>query len=346
MFFSIAEDYELTNPVQRRSATLHALHRAIITSSEPIPDTFFSLSINDLPANNTWTLARPGDPRHYPGAPNNGDTSKPIEDWKPVGNYWPMPHYSSWSWGMPYIGTLDEALSRIERIEAKHPKWSDKIPKAIWRGTEGFNPMWNTQLRPSLVRLARDKPWADVEPLHNSNPRVKNNNVVSIEDFCRWRYIIYTEGITYSGRLPYHQACASVLITPPLHYLTHNTHLIKPMYASRVLELSAKDKESSELHPAFPVSYSPNEANTVFVQHDWSDLEDVIEWLEGRPEIGESIARNQQRLMVEGGYLTQAADACYWRSLIQAWALRVEVPKNEGYWTSGTRWETWVLDGK
>jgi hypothetical protein len=232
-------------------------------------------------------------------------------------------------------------LERIKIVEADYPSWTQKIPRAVWRGTERFNPIWNTELRPTLIRLGKNKPWSDIEPLLQGDRTTENNNIIQIDEFCRWRYVIYTEGITYSGRLSYHQACTSVLITPPLHFLTHNSHLIKPLYASKHL---ASQNHKWEAHPAYPTSYPPEEANTVFVRHDWNDLEDTISWLNSNPRIGERIAQNQRSLMVDAGYLSQAADACYWRALIRAWSEKARItPGHEDYWSKGTRWETWVV---
>jgi len=50
-------------------------------------------------------------------------------------------------------------------------------------------------------------------------------------------------------------------------------------------------------------------------------------------------------MVVGGGYLSEAAEACYWRSLIRAWATMARVLDiNE--WGDGMRWETFVLLGR
>ncbi len=49
-----------------------------------------------------------------------------------------------------------------------------------------------------------------------------------MEDFCRYKYVIHTEGVTYSGRLQFLQMCASVLLTPPMAWRQHTTHLVRP----------------------------------------------------------------------------------------------------------------------
>jgi hypothetical protein len=108
------------------------------------------------------------------------------------GNYWLMPHFSYWTWPAPFIGPIDEALAKIERVERETP-WESKIDKAVWRGTSGFNPINNHNLRPNLIHLAAGKEWADVENFVVEGVNKPPTNVLSIEEFCRYKYIIYTE---------------------------------------------------------------------------------------------------------------------------------------------------------
>ncbi|KAG0650419.1 hypothetical protein D0Z07_2927 [Hyphodiscus hymeniophilus] len=328
---------EQDNVLRRIRAILHSLHRAIITSPTQVPDTVFSININDEPRANTWSFARSDD--HF---------TPP--------NVWLMPHFSSWSWPVEYVGPLDEALSKIDEIEA-HTTWHEKIDKAVWRGTAWFDPDWDMGLRPKLVKATEGKEWADVQ-LWGQGQEGKNNTL-AIEDFCRNKYIIYAEGKTYSGRLPYHQACASIILTPPPTFLLHTTHLIRPLFSS-LLPLSPIHPSSP--HPAFPtppsptsypipstnitwpLSYPPSLANAVFVHPDWSDLEAVIGYLEANPATAQGIAERQRETMVARGYLSQAAEVCYWRRLIRSWSETASWEESE--WEDGMRWETFSLLGK
>jgi len=164
---------------------------------------------------------------------------------------------------------------------------------------------------------------------------------------------VILQGKTYSGRLPYHQACASIIITTPLTFLLHTSHLLQPVYSSS-LPLSAHKSPSSDIYtpPPFsysipstkttwPVSYPASLANIVFVQRDWSDLEDTIKYLRQNPEIAKGIAQRQRDMMVSEGYLSEAAEVCYWRGLIKGWSSMARV--DEGEWEQGMRWETFSL---
>jgi hypothetical protein len=85
----------------------------------------------------------------------------------------------------------------------------------------------------------------------------------------------------------------------------------------------------------------------IFVSPDWSDLEATILYLRKNPELAKGIARNQRELMVKGGYLSESAEACYWRSLIRAWGKVVRTSETDGEvgegWGEGMRWETYSL---
>ena len=158
---------------QERNSVLHQLHRAIITSPEHVPDTVFTFTILDTPLPNTWSFSRSNDPK--------------LKE-----NYWVMPQFSGWSWPKPFIGTLDQALSKIEIIE-EEAEWEDKIDQAVWRGTGQFNSVGNIALRPQLLQATKGKPWADVELLKWGTNAVDAENAIGIEDFCKYKYIIYTE---------------------------------------------------------------------------------------------------------------------------------------------------------
>jgi hypothetical protein len=268
-----------------------------------------------------------------------------------------MPAFSLWAWHSPLLGTMDEVLTRIEAVEMSFPSFAAKINKAVWRGNPAYNPISNTRLRPNLLSVSRNREWADIEEISYGNTK-KSGTALKIEDHCRYKYIIYTEGITYSGRLPYHQACASVLITPPITHHTYSSAHIRPLFSSTLdldpasfskpsSETKIRPKVSDRLQRSWPHSYLPSEANTIFVNPDWSDLEAVIQWLHDHEDLAESIAERQRDDLVNKGYLSQAAEACYWRALIRGWASVAEVENQEAQWDSNEtiRFEEYVVRG-
>ncbi|TVY65530.1 O-glucosyltransferase rumi-like protein [Lachnellula suecica] len=331
-----AEERPSRDMLYERQAVLYQLHRAIITSPTPLPDTILTFSIIDNPRQNVWSFSRSNDPNIK-------------------GNYWVMPHFGFWSWPKSFIGTMDQKLDRISEIEKEIP-WEKKIDKAVWRGTAWFNSVGNTALRPNLLHATKDKDWADVQDLKWRTNAVSAENSIDIADFCKYKYIIYTEGVTYSGRLPFHQACGSIILTPPPSYMLHTTHLMRPLFSSTLpFSPSYNSKTAPPPHnPRWPDSYSPSEANVIFVEPDWSDLQQTIEWLRAHPKIAESIASRQRESSVDKGYLSPAAEVCYWRSLVRGWSSVAMIEEAEwGTWVSeggtkgeGIRFESFALTGK
>ena len=338
-----------------RTAALQQLHRALITSPTPLPDTIFSLNFQDSPFGTAWTYSRPADPLNRPKEPD--------------ARSFLMPHFSFWAWNLPFIGSMARATGAIAAIEGEFAgRWDQKINRAVWRGTTWFNSVHNPRLRQNLLAVSKGKPWADVESLEWVGSGGNATNALPIEDFCRYKYVLHTEGIAYSGRFQFLQMCSSVVLTPPIQWLQHTTHLVRPLFSGSLDLASTRSKGRAKaagsgsapgvapgsagegrhnwvpperVRGSWPVQYSPAEANIVFVAPDWSDLEDTIAWLEDHPKIAEGIARRQRALFVDGGYFSPAAEVCYWRALVRGWA---QVSRIEGDdWDEGVPFETFSL---
>lgn len=299
-----------------RAAALHQVHRALLTAPEPPPgDTVFALNFQDQPFGSAWGYARQADPRSRPGY-DDGDRHA---------RTFLMPHFAFWAWKLPFVGSVRRAAAAVEEIEGRGADFASKIPRAVWRGTAWFNSVQNPRLRQDLLRAAKGRPWADVEALKwdtkpGANGEKTASNSLAIEDFCRYKYVLYTEGVTYSGRFQFLQMCGSVLLSPPIAWMMHTTHLVKPVFSSDLPGLEGRWTASEMTKRAWPVRYAAEEANMVFVKPDWSDLEDTIKWLEDHPKTAEGIARRQRDTFVGGGYFSPAAEACYWRALVRGWA--------------------------
>ncbi|KAI1085069.1 glycosyl transferase family 90-domain-containing protein [Whalleya microplaca] len=356
--------------LQHRGATLHQIAAALLTSPSPLPDTIIAFNHGDEPLAQTWSYSRPADP----SLNTDSDTSSGGQQHR----YFPIPHFSFYSWPLPFIGSFARARAAIAAFEDRM-SWGQKIPKAVWRGTAHFNAARAGRVRQNLLLATRidtqiplsdtpsqsqphpqpqpdqpqpgtrkQKPWADVEALTWTSQGHNASNALAIEDFCAYRYVVHTEGISYSGRFQLHTLCASVVLTPPIAWMQHVTHLVRPLFSYTLPALSASDypshsgsdsgsdgdawrkpaADSATLAPypapwvrgAWPHSYAPSEANIVFVAPDWSDLESTVAWLEAHPDVAEGIARRQRALFEGGGYLSPAAEMCYWRALIRGWA--------------------------
>jgi hypothetical protein len=321
--------------MHQRTAILSQIHRALLTSPDALPNTHFAFVINDSPKNNSWVFAKP----------NKNATA----------NMWLMPHFGFWSWVGRGLGTLDDVLSRIAKVESS-TTWENKSDKVVWRGTPWFNPVGLPTLRQDLLKATKGKEWADIEAF-NVTAQGQRTNAILIEDFCNYKYIVYTEGVTYSGRLPYHQACASVLLTPPLTYLTQTAHHLRPISAEDLMAAFDKyDKSNSpafngppprvdfkiKMRPLLPTVSDWRVANTIYLDRSFSNLEATILFLQSHPDVAKHLARNQRDTVVGGGYLSPAAGTCYWRALIMGWASVAVVDVSWGD-EVGERYEEWIL---
>ncbi|KAI2640306.1 glycosyl transferase family 90-domain-containing protein [Xylaria nigripes] len=329
--------------LSHRSATLHQIANALLTwprpasspaSSSPfshIPNTIIAVNHNDDPLASTLSYSRPADPVFLQSS-----------DGKPR-RYFTMPHFSFYSWPVAFIGSFQSAARAITAIESSL-SFADKIPRAAWRGTTWFNNPRAGRLRQNLVRAfgTDATPWADVEALHwdtTAGGERNATNALRIEDFCRYKYIIHTEGVTYSGRFQFHNLCASVVISPPIAWFQHVTHLLRPVFSYALnpglprypIDLGHEKPQPLSPYPApwvqsaWPTSHDASEANIVFVAPDWSDLEATVAWLEAHPRTATGIAARQRALFEDGGYFSPAAEMCYWRGLIRGWSEIVQV---------------------
>lgn len=93
-----------------------------------------------------------------------------------------MPDYSFFSWPEPHIGAPHEVVEKIAAVE-RDVAWKDKKDAAVWRGTKH----WNEGLRGKLLETAKDRPWSDAQELD------WGKNSLKIEEFCKYKFLIYTE---------------------------------------------------------------------------------------------------------------------------------------------------------
>lgn len=251
----------------RDLATLHAIHRAILTSPEAIPNIEFAFNSDDrIPSLPLWGYARRAE-----------DT-----------NVWLMPDFGYWSWPETKVGSMDEVrMKATQEEESGTHAWKHKVEKLLWRGaTMGLS------LRERLLEVTCDKSWADVVALDWHDKESMTKDLRSMPQHCQNKYLMQTEGNSYSGRLKYLQNCNSVIVSHPLDWIEHHHHLMRADGA---------------------------EQNYVEVKRSFEDLEEKIAWLRKNDKIARKIAHNSVKTFRER-YLTPAAETCYWRKLMHGWA--------------------------
>ncbi|KAK7189379.1 hypothetical protein DPSP01_005935 [Paraphaeosphaeria sporulosa] len=201
---------------------------------------------------------------------------------------WLIPDFGWWSWDMPALGAFDEVADEAMQRERLEP-WDAKKEKLVWRGKLNFAP----KLRRALVEAAKGKSWSDVGQVKWEDTEFKEPGAhfLGPVDQCSYMFIAHAEGRSYSGALKYRQLCRSVIVSHKLQWIQHYHYLL--------LASGAKQ-------------------NYVEVERDFSDLSSTMDDLLAHPEKAKRIADNNVKTFRER-YLTGAAEACYWRALVQAW---------------------------
>ncbi|KAI1609289.1 glycosyl transferase family 90-domain-containing protein [Exophiala viscosa] len=186
----------------RGLATLHALHRAILSSPEILPNIEFAFNVDDrIPPDAIWGYARQK------------------EDTK----VWLIPDFGFWSWPETKVGSMREVQMKATMAEQVDGwSWSTKIPKLLWRGaTMGL------ELRENFVAATADQPWADVKALTWRDNDSMVNDLKSMPEHCQYKFLAHTEGNSYSGRLKYLQNCKSVIVAHKMDWIQHHHHLMR-----------------------------------------------------------------------------------------------------------------------
>lgn len=253
----------------RELATLQAIYRAVITSPEPLPNIEFVFNTDDIIFEHEpiWAYARKAEHDHI----------------------WLMPDFGFFSWPETHAGSVNEVQMRALEMESRdHLSWRSKVDKLLWRGATMGLP-----LRDRLLDVTRHKEWADVVALDWHNAESMSHDLKSMPQHCEYKYLVHTEGNSYSGRLKYLQACESVIIAHEMDWIQHYYPLLTP-------------------HPG------PNQ-NIVEIDRDFGSLEATIDYLRKNQGEAQKIAKNSVRVFRDR-YLTPAAEVCYWRNLIRGWA--------------------------
>lgn len=171
----------------RAVAILHAIHRAIITSPEPVPNIEFAFTVADV-------VPDP-DEKNYP----IWGLTRKAED-KEI---WLMGDFGYWSWPLDLVGAYDEVRRKIAKAEMK---FEQKTKQAVWRGAVATNGH-----RDELIKVTENKEWADVRAIvwAGISDLVSEDQAkaLSMPEHCKYQFVIHTEG--RSMRLQAHVSVAN-----------------------------------------------------------------------------------------------------------------------------------------
>ncbi|KAK8104964.1 hypothetical protein PG999_008323 [Apiospora kogelbergensis] len=266
----------------RAAAGLASLHRALAAAGAAggprrLPNVEFVLNADDY-------YARPGEPGFADG--------RHVDDpWT-----WVMPDFGGWMFSDDGVQSYAQFRADAALVEREYDGadgksgggWDDKIPKLAWRGSMTLG----ESLRQALVEAARGQEWSDVSAMEILADQGIRNNVLDMAEFCRYKYLAHTEGLSWSGRLRYLLNCESVPLVHEREWVAHFYPLL----------------EAAGARPNF-----------VAVRRDWSDLAARMRELEASPARARAIAR-EAAARFRDRYLTPAAEACYLRRMVAVYA--------------------------
>lgn len=273
-------DLEGSQFPERAVAVWSQIHRALLgatAAGEKLPSIEFSVSVDDRPN----TPEEDPEDKHTLWAFSR-QYKNPAHDRAFV-----MPDFNFWSW-RGVAGSFTEMRARGKDLDQYIP---DKIPKAVWRGAVWTNP----EVRGPLLKVTKNKSWADVFEFD----WMTRDNFIPMEDFCRYAFLVHTEGRSWSGRLKYLLNCDSVTVIHERDWTAHYYSLLVP------------DGPKQNFVPA---------------KRNFSDLKKKVQYYLKHQDEAQRIADNAVATFRDR-YLTLAAETCYWRRLIEGWNSVAESPE-------------------
>lgn len=142
-------------------------------------------------------------------------------------NHFLFPDFTTFDW---WEASLPPFQITRTSLPEKSQQFSKKVAKLFWRGSTVLQQ--GTQRTDLVAQLGPRTDIADVKDITDLAPAVKKQVFKTLSEMCDYRYIVYTEGITYSGRLKYTTLCNSVQIGYKITFIEFWTHLIEPYYVN------------------------------------------------------------------------------------------------------------------
>lgn len=209
----------------RNSALVHILEEAMNSWPTSGEDTFRSRWLNGSNIGSHGSLPSidlilsPGDRDCFPSE-GGWMVTKNRFDHAHKGT-WLIPDFGFAGWPEAGAGSYEEFRGLAAEVESRFP-WSQKLNKLFWRGYANFYPvrqdlMHRTSIKDDPTRAE----WADVHETTFHNDVGDFVPIVKPHDHCQHKFLIHTEGNSYSGRSKYLFSCNSVVVAHPLEWTQH-----------------------------------------------------------------------------------------------------------------------------
>ncbi|UZJ52248.1 hypothetical protein CBS101457_001568 [Exobasidium rhododendri] len=297
-------------PETRNSALIHHLSQAV--ASWPTSSTLRKGKggkVGDrLPS--VDLILSPGDKDTF----NDGGgwaVTKKIGDTSQNGT-WLIPDFGFVAWPEAGAASYEDFTELAAEVEREYP-WEKKHDRMFWRGfANWYFPRRDLLERTSFATDSRREAWADVHEttFHPEMDKGDYYPIVALPEHCQHKYLIHTEGNSYSGRSKYLFSCRSITVAHHLEWTQH-------------------------FHPALdPYPDSPNQNFIELLGPGFEGLEEAAMELRSSDSkrwfgvnkltsIGKKtplqVADNAARTLRDR-YLTPAATMCYTRAALRHYA--------------------------
>lgn len=153
------------------------------TEAGPLPTIDLLLSPGDrdgLPSEGGWLVTKRTDDHSHKGT-------------------WLIPDFGFAGWPEAGAGSYEDFVELASSVEARFP-WTKKFNRLFWRGFANQYPVRRDLMhRTSVKEDASRESWSDVRETTFHNDKGDFVPIVAPHDHCQHKYLIHTEGNSYSG---------------------------------------------------------------------------------------------------------------------------------------------------
>lgn len=245
-------------------------------------------------------------------------------DSKDARGNWLAPDFGFKGWPEAQAPTHSEVVTLQNQVEEQYP-WQRKTNRAFWRGFPNMYPIRKDLMdrtRPSS-HLPSNSPdaWSDVfATTFGGETGPEFRPLVTLQDHCQHKYLIHSEGNSYSGRSKYLLSCHAITIAHRMEWTQHfhpalisdansplQNFIELPAFSFDGLEETVRALWHSDHDNAVKNATAAQLARTKYRTFDASRL------------TAKQVADNA-RDSLRDRYLTPAATACYYRAALRVYA--------------------------
>lgn len=296
----------------RISALLHLIHTAVTadpssfaTSSSDNTGIELVLSEADKdasPSDAVWVL------------------SKRLAEPKEKGT-WLLPDFGFAGWPEAGIASFDEFL-HLAQLQDQLVPWEHKADKVLWRGlANGYPPRMDLLSKTDPKKVQGAEGWADVKQTSFHDFGAEFFPLIPMHEHCRHKFLIQTEGNSYSGRGRYLWSCKSVTISHPLEWTQH-------FHPALISDPLSRQQNFVEL----PGPLFDKLGETTMRLQQTAGIPSTQDLTSEEGKGVAALGLNPPQRIAENAvealrnrYLTPAATACYMRAALKAYASVLKV---------------------